>query len=222
MTLASIVIVALLAPGGAAIATTPSSLLADVQTYYANTKQLTAQFEQTVTYAAYGTSQNSTGVVMLAKPDKMRWDYAGKKKGPARKSFIFDGKTLWIVEPSNLMATKSAASNGMLPAALSFLTGSAKLTNDFEITLATKSPHGVTVLELAPKQPSAQYKQLFFVVAKDGHVEKSIVIDSSDNTNEFRFSAIDAKTPIKTTLFTFDPKRVPTYKIIDANAPTTP
>lgn len=85
--------------------------------------------------------------------------------------------------------------------------------------LAPNSPYGTTVLELVPKQPSAQYKRLYFVVAGDGHVEKSIVIDANDNSNEIAFAAHDVATKLDGKLFRFDPKSVPTFKVIDVDAP---
>jgi outer membrane lipoprotein-sorting protein len=208
-------IIAVLAP---ASSPSPASVLASVQKYYGGATQLTTKFEQTVVNPAYGTTQKSSGKVYLVSPDKMRWDYDAKKQGGAKKSFIFDGKTLWAVEPKNLQVFKSSASGSMLPAALSFASGTAQLTKEFDVKLAPNSPYGATVLELSPKQPSAQYKRLYFVVASDGHVEKSIVIDANDNSNEITFEAHDLTTKLESRLFQFDPKSVPTFKVIDVDA----
>src|SRR5262245_35559259 len=52
----------------------------EVQKFYANIKQVTAQFRQSVSYSSYGTTKNSDGTVWLMKPGKMRWDYLEKKK----------------------------------------------------------------------------------------------------------------------------------------------
>lgn len=213
-------VIAVLAP---ASSPSPASVLASVQKYYGGAKQLTTKFQQTVVNPAYGTTQKSSGRVYLVSPDKMRWDYDAKKQGgarqkPAKKSFIFDGKTLWAVEPKNLQVFKSSANGSMLPAALSFASGTAQLTKEFDVTLAPNSPYGPTVLELSPKQPSAQYKRLYFVVASDGHVEKSIVIDANDNSNEIAFEAHDLTTKLDGKLFQFDPKSVPTFKVIDVDA----
>lgn len=206
------------APVAKAAADPAATTLASVQAYYAHAKQLTTKFEQTVTTAAFGNAQKSSGTVYLVSPDKMRWDYAAKKPGGARKSFIFDGKTLWAVEPKNLQVFESSATGNMLPAALSFAAGAARITKELDVNLAPNSPYGATVLELVPKQPSAQYKRLYFVVAGDGHVEKSIVIDANDNTNEITFQSHDVATKLDSKLFQFDPKSVPTFKVIDTDA----
>ena len=74
------------------------------------------------------------------------------------------------------------------------------------------------VLKLTPKQPSAQYKTLFLVVNPgDDHVKQSIIIDASNNQNQFMFFNQDFAASLKDSTFVFDPKSVPGYRIIDAN-----
>jgi outer membrane lipoprotein-sorting protein len=63
-------------------------------------------------------------------------------------------------------------------------------------------------VKLTPKQPSAQFKNLWLVVdPKDGHVKESIVLEpSTNNTNHFKFSNVkenkNAK-HVKDSLFKF-------------------
>ena len=72
----------------------------------------------------------------------------------------------------------------------------------------------------APKQPSAQYKNLYLVVSPgDFHVSQSVIIDSSNNVNHFRFFAPDFEKPIKNSYFEFDEHSVKNYRVIDADAP---
>src|SRR5262245_46200896 len=52
-----------------------NDIVNEVQTFYANIKQVTAQFRQTVKNATFGTEKTSDGKVLLSKPGKMRWDY---------------------------------------------------------------------------------------------------------------------------------------------------
>jgi hypothetical protein len=74
------------------------------------------------------------------------------------------------------------------------------------------------VLKLTPKQPSAQYKNLFLVVAKDNNrVTQSIIIDSSNNVNHFHFYSPDFDKPLKDSWFEFDERSVKNYRVIDAD-----
>jgi outer membrane lipoprotein carrier protein len=207
---------------------TAAQVLADVEATYAKPQHLTARFQQTVTYATMGTTRKSGGTVYLAKPDKMRWDYVDAKN-KVDSSFIFDGTVLWVVQPSNLQVLKHTAQNTTLPAAISFLNQAGRLAKEFDVTFPAadvQQAHGVpggVLLALAPKQASAQIEQLYFVVdPSTNQVTRSIVIDSSDNINAFVFTGVDLKKKIDAKYFAFDPKTVPTYKVVTVNPAPAP
>ena len=158
----------------------------------------------------------------LAKPNRFRFDYVSKKN-IATKSFIFDGTILWVIDVPNKQIIKSVVqANATLPAAVSFLTGANNLTTLFNVALNTSGKFGrasTTVLELTPKQTSAQFKQLFFVVdPATWTVEESIVIDSSSNTQDITFANPDFKSVIKPTLFQVSPN-IPGFNLVVVPAP---
>jgi chaperone LolA len=188
----------------------PEQTLADVQASYANVKHLQGSFTQTFVNATFGKTDHFKGNVYLVRPDKMRWDYSQpNKKG---KSIIFDSKTLWIVEPENLQIYKHSTVDPTLPAAISFLNGGKQLATDFTVT----TPRADTLV-LVPKKANVQIKQLTFVIdAKTKRVVKSIVVNQKDDSNTFEFRVAEQQPDAK--LFTFSPKRVPGYKVIDVAA----
>ena len=62
------------------------------------------------------------------------------------------------------------------------------------------------------------YKNLYLVVAPDNfRVKQSVIIDSSNNTNQFEFFAPDFEKAQKDTIFEFDERSVKNYRIIDAD-----
>src|SRR5262245_64776270 len=95
-----------------AVTAAPSNKANDVvdqvQKFYANIKQVTAQFRQSVTYDTFGSTKTSDGQVYIQKPGKMRWDYLEKKKDKVvvKKSFISNGTNLYVVEHDNLQVVK--------------------------------------------------------------------------------------------------------------------
>ncbi|MDX2090453.1 MAG: outer membrane lipoprotein carrier protein LolA [Kofleriaceae bacterium] len=222
------------APGATAAAPTATApataITADqavdkIQAFYATIQQVTAQFRQSVTYDMLGGApKNSDGKVWIQKPGKMRWDYLEKKKGQVvvKKSFISNGSYLYMVEHDNKQVVKKNLERDLMPVAVSFLYGKGDLKNEFNAQLDTSGKYGTkedVVLKLTPKQPSAQYKALYLVAStKDFHVSQSIIVDSSNNVNQFRFFAPDFKTPIdgKKT-FEFDERSVKNYRIVDAD-----
>jgi outer membrane lipoprotein carrier protein len=214
-----------LAAAPAAVDTTKASVVLDqVQKFYASIKQVTAQFRQAVTNDMLGSTKTSDGTVWIMKPGKMRWDYLEKKKDKVEvtKSFISNGTNLYVVEHDNMQVIKKNLQQDMMPVAVSFLYGKGDLKAEFNADLDTSGKYGGKgdlVLRLTPKQPSAQYKNLFLVVSPtDFHVTQSVIVDSSNNVNHFRFYAPDFAKEIKDTWFEFDERSVKSYRVVDADS----
>ncbi len=216
-------VVALAAPVAATPAVTAADAVDHVQTFYAGIKQVTASFRQAVTNDTFGSTKSSDGTVWIMKPGKMRWDYLEKKKDKVevKKSFISNGSYLYVVEHDNKQVTKKNLSQDLMPVAVTFLYGKGDLKAEFTSELDTSGKYGgkdEVVLKLTPKQPSAQYKNLILVCnPQDYHVTQSIIIDSSNNVNHFRFFTPDFEKPIKDSWFEFNENSVKNYRILDAD-----
>ena len=212
---------------GAPGLTAPSAndVVDQVQKFYAGIKQVSALFRQAVTNETFGSTKTSDGSVWIMKPGKMRWDYVEKKKDKAivKKSFISNGTNLYVVEHDNMQVMKKNLQQDLMPVAVSFLYGKGDLKTEFNAELDTSKKYGEKgdlVLRLTPKRPSAQYKNLFLVVSPtDYHVTQSVIIDSSNNVNHFRFFAPDFAKPINESWFEFDERSVKNYRVVDADQP---
>jgi outer membrane lipoprotein carrier protein len=188
---------------------------------------VTASFRQTVTYDVSGITKDSDGGVWLEKPGKMRWDYYekktvdGKPQQFTKKSFISDGTTGYLVEHDNKQVVRKSVNQDLMPVAVSFLYGKGDLATEFNAEVDTTGKWGDKddiVLKLTPKQPSAQYKTLFLVVHRNtDYVSQSIVIDAGKNVNQFRFFNIDFQKSVEDKWFSFDPRSVPNYRIVDGD-----
>ena len=206
-----------------ASAANASTALQNIQKFYAGINRVTAQFRQTVKNATFGTEKTSDGTVWLMKPGKMRWDYVEKKGSTVsvKKSFISNGKTLYVVEHDNKQVMKKDLKQDLMPVAVTFLYGTGDLAKEFNAELDKSGTYGTkgdVVVKLTPKEPSAQYKNLYLVAnPTDFHVKESIIIDSSNNVNHFRFFSPDFEKPIKDSWFEFNEKSVPSYRLIDAD-----
>lgn len=217
-----IVHTAQLAPAATAAANA-TGVVDNVQKFYAGIKQVTAQFRQTVTNSTFGSVKASDGSVWLMKPGKMRWDYLEKKanKTQVKKSFISNGSYLYVVEHDNKQVVKKNLQNDLMPVAVSFLYGKGDLKAEFTAAIDTSGKYGAKgdiVLKMTPKKPSAQYKNLFLVVDPSNYrVKQSVIIDSSNNVNQFQFFAPDFQTTLKETIFEFDERSVKNYRMIDAD-----
>jgi outer membrane lipoprotein carrier protein len=210
------------APGSAA-PTDANGIIDGVQGFYKKITQVTASFRQAVTNDTFGSTKTSDGTVWILKPGKMRWDYLEKKnnKTQVKKSFISNGTNLYVVEHDNMQVVKKNLQQDLMPVAVSFLYGKGDLKSEFNAALDTSGKYGAKgdfVVKLTPKKPSAQYKNLILVVAPgDYHVTQSVIIDSSNNVNHFRFYTPDFQKSIDAKWFEFDEKSVKNYRIVDAD-----
>jgi outer membrane lipoprotein carrier protein len=212
--------------GAPTAASSAADVVDHVQQFYAGIKQVTASFRQAVTNDTFGTTKTSDGTLWIMKPGKMRWDYLEKKKTgvEVKKSFISNGTSLYVVEHDNKQVVKKSLQQDLMPVAVSFLYGKGDLKAEFNAELDKSGKYGEkddVVLRMTPKQPSAQYKNLILVVSPgDFHVSQSVIIDSSNNVNHFRFFAPDFTKAIKDSYFEFDERSVKNYRVIDADAAT--
>jgi outer membrane lipoprotein-sorting protein len=211
-------------PVQVAAAPTADEVVGKVQAFYATVNHLTAKFRQEFTNATFGDTKISDGSLWIMKPGKMRWDYFSKsRKGQVKveKSFISNGSYLYVVEHQNKQVIKKNLQKDLTPVAVSFLYGKGDLRADFNAALDTSGKYGNkgdVVLKLTPKTPSAQYKNLFLVVDSTAYrVKQSIIVDSANNVNHFRFFEPDFVKAVKDDWFVFDEKSVKNYRIVDAD-----
>lgn len=217
----------LVAAPTASTAVTATQAVDKIQDFYKSITSVTASFRQTVTYDMRpGKPASNDGMVWIQKPGKMRWDYLEKKKGQTvvEKSFISNGSYLYMVEHDNKQVSKKRLEENLMPVAVSFLYGKGDLKSDFDAQLDTSGKYGTkddVVVKLTPKQPSAQYKTLILVASsKDFHVSQSIITDTSNNVNQFRFYAPQFNKPVdQKKTFEFDERSVRSknYRIVDTD-----
>jgi outer membrane lipoprotein carrier protein len=199
------------------------AVVTEVQKFYAGIKQVTAKFRQSVTNNTFGSTKTSDGTVWLMKPGRMRWDYVEKKKTvtKVKKSFISNGSYLYVVEHDNKQVVKKNLQNDLMPVAVTFLYGKGDLQKEFTPEIDKSGKYGAKediVLKMTPKQASAQYKNLYLVVAKDNYrVKQSVIVDSSNNVNQFMFYEPNFEKPVKESIFEFDERSVKNYRIVDAD-----
>ncbi|MFO0582244.1 MAG: outer membrane lipoprotein carrier protein LolA [Anaeromyxobacter sp.] len=166
----------------AAVDPAAAALAAKVQAFYDRTKDLTARFRQTYTYAGFGRKQVSSGKLSVKKPGMMRWDY----EKPEPKTVAVKGARLVQFEPeANQAYVDERFDSTALSAAVTFLIGKGDLQKEFVPSL---EPSGT--LRLTPRQADSRVASVFLSVAADGQVEATRVVDGSGNVNEIRFEDV--------------------------------
>ncbi len=206
--------VVLLAAGdaGAAVAPKPAEARLDLpavitrlQNRYDQIKDFQAHFTQNYSRAVVGRTTVSSGDVYFKKPGRMRWDYTK----PEPRMFLSTGQFLWLYEPSEKQAFKQDLKTSQLPAALAFLMGKGRITDEFEVTASTDTRYGRPEdyrLALRPKQPQSTYKSILFVVdGREFTVRESVLVDQQNNVNHFVFTDLKINAKISDALFRWSP-----------------
>jgi len=179
------------------------AVIAKMQKVYENTTSFSANFTQRYTYTLLRRTQESSGTVQFKKPGMMRWDY----KAPKAKSFVVDGKALWVHTPEDKTAmVNHCFKEDGLTASVSFLWGSGDFDKEFDMAwfpgqFGDKADHHVA---LTPKTPNAVYQKLILVLdAKTSRVKQSIVVDTQKNVNQFIFDNLVFNKGVNTKTFAF-------------------
>lgn len=197
-------------PGAPAASAEAEKIIDEVQKFYQDTPQLTAKFRQTFKSGTFGKTTISDGQVYLKKPGRMRWDYVSKRDRSITRSQMSDGNTIWVVLVQNKQYFEQSLADSTLPVAVTFLTGKGNLKKDFNAALDVSGKFGAKtdrVLHLTPKQPSAQFKDLYLVVdPQNFRVKQSIVINAGGDVNQFQFFEPDTRKKVADTWFVFNPK----------------
>jgi outer membrane lipoprotein carrier protein len=195
------------APAAAPAGNAPDlrTVLDRMQKRYDEAKDFHARFSQNYSRAVVGRATLSTGTITFKKPGRMRWDY----DKPEPRMFLSNGQVLWLYEPSEKQAFKQDLKSSQLPAALAFLMGKGKLTDEFDVAFAKDASHGRPAdfrLALSPKQPQSSYKSILFIVdPKEFLVRESVLVDSQGNTNHFTFDDLEVNTKIADSVFKWTP-----------------
>lgn len=173
------------------------NVAAAVQSFYDQTKDVSATFHQTYVNKLYQRTDRSSGRVVFKKPGMMRWDY----DKPNGKVIASNGKRLVVFEPGEDgdkgQVVEQEISQAQLPQAMAFLMGTGKLEHDFDFRLLDAQREGYAsgdVLELRPKQPTPHYERILFYVERTaalrGLVRRLLIIDANGNRNRFDFTGI--------------------------------
>jgi outer membrane lipoprotein carrier protein len=177
---------ALLANGGE---TPPSDaaalILGATQARYDAVVDMRASFAQHATVASLGTTEISSGVVLVKRPGRMRWEYSV----PEARVIALDGETLRIYIPEDKQLQIASVSQGAFsPTALDFLLGDGDLTETFRATQLPDGDDGTLRLKLDPLE-DARFQHLELWVAPVTHqLRGSVLVDMLGNRTEVRFS----------------------------------
>lgn len=191
---------------------TAAHLAAQVQTFYDQTRTVQTAFRQTHYDRVYQRTTRSRGVLTIARPGKLRFDYLGGDG----KVIVSDGRELTVYEPGEDGSAGQYARTAVsedFSSALGILTGQARLDRDFRFRAADPARFRWDghVLELRPIRPEPGYRRIFLFLDRSastaGVVRRMLIQDHEGNLNQFDFQRMRFNRAVSASRFEFRPPR---------------
>lgn len=186
-------------------ALTLNDVVSKVENNYKNVVAFRGSFNQAATLKTLNKVQQGQGDIFYKKPNKVKWQYTS----PTEQEIISDGKTIWMYFPENRQVYiydltdtfgQEVSNQGQIPG--NFLTSLGDLRRDFNVQWGTprdRDAQGNYIIELVPKRPIVNVRNIFIVVPRDittassstFPVLASTVYDSYGNMTNIEFVNIE-------------------------------
>jgi outer membrane lipoprotein carrier protein len=175
-----------------------AQLAAAVDHHYNALHRLRVDF--TETYAGMGMDRHESGVLLLEKPGRMRWNYAE----PAGKVFVLDGKYGWFYTPGDAQVQQIPAKKlDDLRSPLRFLLGHAQLTKELDGLTMTPTDNGEFRLRGVPRGMEQRVRSLEVTVTVDGTIHRMTLEELDGSRTSFVFRGEQANPVIAADTFRF-------------------
>jgi len=193
--------------------TRADSIAERVQRFYDRTDTIQARFRQSYYHRVYQRWQRSSGALVVDQPGRMRFDY----DAPNGKVVVSDGTHLTAWEPGEEggagQYVKAPVGDDALTGALGFLSGNARIREDYRVRLldAERYRWSGHVLELRPRVADPRVARILLFVdgreAAAGVVHRVRFYDHERNINTFTLLDMRLDREVSAERFHFTPPR---------------
>jgi outer membrane lipoprotein carrier protein len=188
-------------PAFAQTAVPPAAeLAAAVDHHYNQLRRLRVRF--TESYEGMGMDRRESGVLLLEKPGRMRWNYAE----PPGKVFVLDGKYGWFYTPGDAQVQQIPAKKlDDLRSPLRFLLGHAQLMKELDGLTMTPENNGQFRLRGVPKGMEQRVRSLEVTVTADGTIHAMTLEELDGSRTSFAFTNEEKNPVLAAETFRFVP-----------------
>ncbi|WP_198262705.1 outer membrane lipoprotein chaperone LolA [sulfur-oxidizing endosymbiont of Gigantopelta aegis] len=172
-----------------------------LDSFYQSTRSLQANFTQTIRTTRGKVIEQSTGKLLLDRPDKFILEYIA----PAEQKYISNGKTIWIYDVElEQVSIKNISDNvGDSPALL--LSSNKNIYRHYDVNdLKNFKDDGLDWVELRAKQEEMIFEKVILAFA-DKELKKMIMYDSFGQVTQLNFSNMTVNIPFSSRQFNFVP-----------------
>ena len=155
--------------------------------HYNHLRSLQANFVEI--YQGGGITRTESGILLLKKPGKMRWEY----RSPKEKLFVSNGKDAWLYLPAERQARRSNLKRlEDLRSPLAFLLGKAKLEKELRgLSFAPDVNvwhQGDSILRGVPVGMEDRVRSVLLEITPDSRIARILIEGSDDSMTEYRLS----------------------------------
>jgi outer membrane lipoprotein carrier protein len=184
------------------------SVASKVQEKYDTMTSIEANFQQSTSMSGLTSrAQNASGVVVIQKPGRLRWDY----KKPHRQVLVCDNDEVsFYLERENQLIVSKASAYLAEDLTYAFFTGKGNLLTDFLLENAPENMArpGSYCLRLTPKKSHAQIHHLFlWVDEKSYDLQRIRLVDHLQSVTDISFTNMVFDKKFDDSLFLFAPPK---------------
>lgn len=164
-------------------------------------KTMRAAFAQTVVDPDGATVEETSGELLVSRPDRFRLQYTA----PYEQLYVADGKQVWMYDKDLEQVTvkKQGEALGSTPALL--LSSTAPLTKNFDVT-ELGAREGLTWIELKPKRQDASFESVQLAL-EDSTLRVMEMVDGFGQRTRLQFERIERNPRLDADAFRFTPPK---------------
>lgn len=167
--------------------------------FLGSTRTLKADFSQLVIGKNGRKPQQSSGIVAISRPGKLRWDI----QKPYPQMIVGDGEKIWIYDTELKQITVRQAGQAISGSPAALLAGSNELEKNFTLVEAGTA-NEMNWVEATPKAGDSGFEKVRLGFAgKDLHAME--LYDSFGQTTHIRFTNLERNPALPATTFQFTP-----------------
>jgi outer membrane lipoprotein carrier protein len=156
----------------------------------------------TESYEGLGIKRTESGILLLLKPGRMKWDYSS----PAGKLFLLDGKYAWFYSRGDSQVQRIPAKElDDLRSPLRFLLGHTELEKELDNLKLANGPNGLFALTGQPKGQEKRVSRLTLTVTAEGAIDGIEIEEADGALTRFTFTGEVSNAPVAPEAFHFTP-----------------
>ncbi|WP_242596873.1 outer membrane lipoprotein chaperone LolA [Rhodocyclus gracilis] len=180
-----------------ASAAAQAAAIEKLQRFLESTQTMRADFSQQLVSRDARTRQQSSGVMMLSRPGKFRWQI----DRPYQQLLVGDGERVWIHDPELRQVTVKRVGDAMGSTPAALLAGDRALEKRFILTEAGEAD-GLDWLEATPRAADSGFERVRIGFAGND-LRAMQLFDNFGQTTTLRFSHFERNPALAPALFRF-------------------